>query len=353
MILHGMCVQTALPQKIKINSGFSGQRWGAVCLLVAMFFISPFSATASEEPGKGIFSMVFENDIFSNTDQYYTNGLRLSWLTSPDKTPEVLRKAFWFPWFSKSEGVRASYAIGQDIYTPKDLCSRNPPLDDHPYAGWLYGSVGLVSESGRRLDQLALTVGVVGPASLAEQMQNLFHDMVNTNEANGWETQLKNEPGIILAYRRSWRSLISNSIFGIPFDITPHAGGALGNVFTHANAGLMLRYGKNLPFDFGPPCIQPVLPGSGFFILRHHLSWYFFAGIDGRAVARNIFLDGNTFRDSRSVEKKPLVGALQFGVAIIWGRVRLGYTHLLQTREFESQSGRTQGFGAVSLSVQN
>ena len=54
------------------------------------------------------------------------------------------------------------------------------------------------------------------------------------------------------------------------------------------------------------------------------------AGIDGRAVARNIFLDGNTFRDSRS----------------------LGYTHVLSTREFESQDGARHDFGAFSLSME-
>lgn len=340
--------------KIEINPATSGQKWVISFFLVATFFMPLLPVMAFAKPAKGIFSLVFENDIFSNTDQYYTNGIRLSWLSPPDRTPDwALHTARMFPLSLKGATVRTSYAIGQDIYTPKNIGMQNPPSDDRPYAGWLYGALGLTAETGPRLDQLELTVGVIGPDSFAKQTQDVMHNLVHTNKAHGWGTQLNNEPGVILTYRRCWRGLVSESIFGVPFDLTPHAGGALGNVFTYADAGFMLRYGKNLPFDYGPPGTQPNVPGSGFFIPQNDFSWYLFAGFDGRAVARNIFLDGNTFRDSRSVAKNPLVGDLQFGIAIIWGRLRLGYTHVLRTREFKTQVGRVEGFGVLSLSVQD
>jgi hypothetical protein len=41
-----------------------------------------------------------------------------------------------------------------------------------------------------------LTVGVVGPASFAEQTQKRIHEIVNADEPRGWNTQLKNEPGV-------------------------------------------------------------------------------------------------------------------------------------------------------------
>jgi hypothetical protein len=246
--------------------------------------------------------------------------------------------------------VRASYAIGQNMYTPEDIEIPNPPLDDRPYAGWLYGSIGLVVETGPRLDQLELTLGVIGPASLAEQTQKFIHEITNSPEPRGWDTQLKNEPGVVLTYRRSWRRFVETTALGNTFDITPHAGGALGNVFTNANAGLTLRLGRRLPHDYGPPRIQPSLPGSGFFMPQGRFGWYVFAGMEGRAVARNIFLDGNTFRHSRSVDREPLVGDLQFGLVLTWHNVRLGYTHVMRTREFETQD-ESDNFGAVGLSI--
>lgn len=98
-------------------------------------------------------------------------------LSAPGGAPDwALRGARLFPLFPKEGAVRIGYALGQDMYTPKDISLRNPPLDDQPYAGWLYGSAGLIAETGRQLDQLELTVGMVGPASLAEETQKRVHD---------------------------------------------------------------------------------------------------------------------------------------------------------------------------------
>jgi hypothetical protein len=114
----------------------------------------------------------------------------------------------------------------------------------------------------------------------------------------------------------------------------------------------MARVGFNLPDDFGPPRIDPSLPGSYYFEPRKKgaLGGYFFVGVDGRAVAHNIFLDGNTWQDSRHVDKIILVGDLEYGAAVTWNRFRLAYTHVFRTREFKTQRGADQ-FGALSLSV--
>lgn len=110
-----------------------------------------------------------------------------------------------------------------------------------------------------------------------------------------------------------------------------------------------MRFGENLPNDYGPPRIQPSLPGSAFYDPSDGFGWYIFAGIEGRAVAHNIFLDGNTFQDSRSVDKKPFVGDLQAGIAVTLWRTRVSYTHVLRTREFDGQD-TTDSFGAFSAS---
>jgi hypothetical protein len=110
-----------------------------------------------------------------------------------------------------------------------------------------------------------------------------------------------------------------------------------------------MRFGKRLSNDYGPPRVQPGLPGFADFSPVSGFGWYLFAGIEGRAVARNIFLDGNTFRDSRSVDKKHLVGDLQVGFVLEWTDMRLSYTHVLRTREFQTQ-GSEDNFGSFRLS---
>lgn len=307
---------------------------------------------AAEESYAGTLSFTLENDLFYDVDRHYTNGVRLIWVpeqqgAAPDWALKLSRLTPWFP----AEGeIHHGYAVGQSMFTPGDITLENPPPGERPYAGWLYGTIGLGVESAGQLDQFWMTVGVVGPAAMAEHSQKFFHKAIATNKPRGWETQLHNEPGLVATYQRSWRGLAASTLSGTQWDVTPHVGGALGNVYTYANAGLTVRYGPSLPDDYGPPRIQPGLPGSGDFSRATELGWYLFAGIEARAVARNIFLDGNSFRDSRSVDKKPLVGDLQFGLVLDWQDIRLSYTHVIRTREFTGQDSQDE-FGSLTLSL--
>lgn len=324
----------------------------------------PFSSLAqAEDPavpqdggpreirGGGIFSFVLENDLVANTDRYYTNGARLSYLTAEGSEPAWLRDTVrGLPLLGAARDIRIEYALGQNMYTPRDITDRRPDRDDQPYAGWLYASVGVIAETGATLDQASLSFGIVGPGSLAEETQTLVHEIRGAPEPRGWDTQLRSEPTVQLTFQRSWRAIASGELFGFAVDATPHFGGAAGNAFVYGNTGLTVRMGQFLPNDYGPPRVQPSLPGSGYFRSNGRFGWYLFAGIDGRVVGRNLFLDGNSFRDGRSVEREIFVGDLQAGLALVLGNTRIAYTHVLRTQEFEGQDDHAQ-FGSISLSV--
>ncbi len=299
----------------------------------------------------GIWTLNWENDIISGDDDNYTNGIRISWFSSETGVPHWLEDtANYLPFFSAKGEKRYGFDIGQSMFTPRNISIDPPDPKDRPYAGWTYASVGLAADTGNRLDRLQLQLGIVGPASLADGTQDFVHDLIDSPDPQGWDHQLKNEPGIVLTYQRKWRHLFEFSPFGFAFDASPHIGGAVGNVFTHAAAGTTFRFGYDLPADYGPSPIQPALPGSDFFEPHDLLGWYLFAGFEGRAVARNLFLDGNTFTDSPSVDKEHWVGDLHFGVAATWGDYRLAYTHILRTREFKTQE-QSDSYGSITLSV--
>lgn len=302
------------------------------------------------EDDKAIVSLVWENDITGNTDSNYTNGVRASWLSSEEHAPNWVRWAARNALPMASDGKkRIGISVGQNMYTPKDLTQRAYIPGDRPYAGWTYGSLGIVSDNGRRLDTAMLTLGMVGPASGAEGTQKFIHHLIGDQQPMGWDNQLRDEPGIIFTMERKWRSLYQIQPFGLAADFTPHAGFDLGNINTDAVAGATVRLGYDLPADYGPPRIRPSLPGSDFFIPSQEIGGYLFGGVEGRAVARNIFLDGNTFRDSHSVDKEILVGSLQAGAALTYGNTRLSYTHVFMTDEFKTQS-KPEQFGALTLS---
>ncbi|MGZ5584011.1 MAG: lipid A-modifier LpxR family protein, partial [Usitatibacter sp.] len=67
--------------------------------------------------------------------------------------------------------------------------------------------------------------------------------------------------------------------------------------------------------------------------------------------ARNLFLDGNTFRASPSVERKPFGWDAQLGVAATWGYRRLGLSLVRRSEEFATQ-GKSDKFGQLTYSFE-
>ncbi|HET7335550.1 MAG TPA: lipid A deacylase LpxR family protein [Rhizomicrobium sp.] len=312
--------------------------------------------TQTSDDDRATITALFENDLFFDADGNYTNGVQAAW-TSPALNYDdwLVRAARHLPLFSQGTEIHKSYIIGQNMFTPDDISLKNPPLTERPYAGYLYGGLGLMAKTPGaspaydRLDQLELQIGMVGPASLARQAQTLVHKLRGFDTPKGWDTQLRNEPGVVLKYERIWR-LRTPKLLGFEIQLDPHAGGALGNVYTYANIGAMVRLGFELPDDFGPVRADPSLPGSYYFEpTSSPFGWYIFAGVDGRAMARNIFLDGNSFVHSRSVDKKIFVGDFDFGVAVTIGNVRLTATHVFRTREYKGQKHEDE-FGSLSMS---
>jgi len=300
-----------------------------------------------------ILTLQFENDYFGNADQHFTHGTRAAVLMPAALAPDWVKDTMSrLPWVDASTSKDVVFSLGQSIFTPDDITRRDLIPDERPYAGWLYAGVGLTWVGAKAFDSLDLDIGVVGPHSFAEDVQKTWHTWFGFPRPEGWNNQLRDEPGVVLTYEHKWRKFHDFQTFGLDGDVTPHIGASLGNVLTQAAAGLTVRIGSDLKnnFDYGPPRIRPSLPGSDYFENRTGWSWYVFAGVEGRGVLRNIFLDGNSFRDSHSVDKKPFVGDVQAGIAVIVGPARLAYTHILRTKEFDGQHNADQ-FGALSLSV--
>ena len=110
-----------------------------------------------------------------------------------------------------------------------------------------------------------------------------------------------------------------------------------------------MRGGYNLPGDFGPRRVFD----SGLAAPAPVPGWggYAFARVHARAVQHNIFLDGNTYRDSRSVDKENLVGEFEFGVAAQLGKhVQLGWSWTALTDEYEND-GANDSYASVSLTA--
>jgi lipid A 3-O-deacylase len=313
----------------------------------AMLSMLPVNARADD---KNRISLLEENDsLYVNSDKHYTQGVRISDL-GPDLEPGSGWNDPWSfinrrsPIFAE-DGTPFSrhydFLLGQSIFTPKNLTLKPPDPHDRPYGGWLYTGVALLQESDRRmLENLEIDAGIVGPAALGKQVQNDWHQFIDKGQARGWSSEIQNEPGILISYERLWRlPLTGAGSDGV--DFVPQAGATIGNVFTYGDVGGMLRIGKNLRADYGPARVRPALSGTDYFdgdALSGKLGFYVYAGAQGRVVGRDIFLDGNSFRQSASIHKKTYIADLQTGFAVFWStRLRLDFSIVRRTEEFVGQ----------------
>lgn len=307
-----------------------------------------------------------ENDFFAGTDEQYTNGMKLTWISGDLKkyAEDERLPGFVLPYlralpFVNEPGQQYNVALslGQNMYVPRNTQTEAPQPDDRPYAGWSYLSLALHAKTATQLDSFETSIGVVGPSALAGQTQNNYHTLMGFKRVEGWRNQIHDEPGLMLSWQRTLRAQRIDLGRDVAWDVLPHARVTVGNVQTHAAAGFETRLGYLLPWDFGTSLIQP---GGGVSApadpddprLRADTAFglHLFAGAEGRAVARNIFLDGNTWEHSPHVPKKPLVADLMAGIGVVLGQAKLTYTHVYRTEEFDGQKG-PQMFGSVSLSV--
>lgn len=263
----------------------------------------------------------------ATTDRYYTQGSRFTWFADPGVGPAWAERAA-ARLGGPGEERRFGLAIGQEIYTPDAISTARRITDDRPYAGWLYGSAFVSTRTERRERTLEVNAGMVGPDSHAQKAQAWWHRELGIRQPRGWRWQVPNEPGLVIRVqekRRPWGRRRHA-------DVVPHAGLALGNVMTYANAGATFRVGAPLPDDFGPSAITPPGPRE-----RGRVHVYAFARAEGRAVARNIFLDGPMFRPGPSVTRIPLVGEAQLGAGVRWRSLALRYTFSYTTNEFRER----------------
>jgi lipid A 3-O-deacylase len=212
--------------------------------------------------------------------------------------------------------------LGQDIYTRDATISDTAVIDrSRPSAGWLYLSQSARSLRENRSDDLTLTLGVTGPPSLARFTQRIAHNAAPAfNRPTDWSREIEFEPGLIVCYEQRRRVGIGVGAFG--FDIIPRVGASIGNVLTAAEVGLQLRTGWHLPHPWLPE------PGAASLALV--------GGMTGQAIARNLFVDGNTFQGGPRVGHEPFVGSGELAVELRYRVLSVAYRAVSDTRAYAS-----------------
>jgi len=269
-------------------------------------------------------SVTIDNDAFVGNDNGYTNGLFVSWIDTPagkKAEPGFLARAMlWsLPDSSSSTTDFDIGTIGQTMTTPDDI-EKDPPIlppDSLPYAGLLFYTDTFLRVQETHADRIAVTIGVVGENSFAEESQKFVHDIVDADEPCCWDTQLDDEIVFQISRGRAWKTWVSDSGNA---DFLLSADADLGTMSSSVGTGIMIRYGAELRKSYAMALLGHSRTTNPF---ATQGGWYVYAGARASYLANHIFLDGSKSYDDdyEEIDYDPERVSVSAGLAYSWKKV--------------------------------
>ena len=327
-------------------------------LLLTLLFLycsSLFAQEDTKEKNNWIFdrlNLYIDNDTYFGTDSGYSTGERITALYHISKQDYSVYDLLGYA--NEKTYSYFTFSLTNQIFTPTDTLTTALLPNDRPYAGWTYLESAIHKTTTNELRSLSLKVGMIGPASGSKQIQNEFHRFIDTDTVAGWENQLGNELGINLKFTQKWRyfhKLTKN----IESSFIPFISAELGNVAINTTGGMMARIGLNIPKDYGVSSVDigsdPGIPVYGEYKNMRLKPWSFSFNLiaAGSFIGRDIFLDGNTFSSSHSVNIKHLVAYYGVGLTLRYKNFVVDLMEIETTKQFDLQK-ETHGVGTVIIS---
>jgi lipid A 3-O-deacylase len=322
----------------------------ALALIAVASAAQPFTAVGVA-PGNAqvphSFEVIFENDALHPglpderfSDREYTHGLMVA--SERNLAPVwgglLPRMVPCSSTLRRSERcLQTRFEGGQKIYTP-EIRDEIPSPEERPYAGWLYGSVTGRAVDSRSSRSLRAEVGVTGPLSMGESVQRLVHRVTGFPRPRGWDYQLGTELGVLAEYEERHlleRRLASGTRIA---DVILSSAATIGNVRTGIRGGVTFRAGHRLPHPWERS------------VAEHPLSVYGVGAFERSWTAHDLFLDGNTFRSSRSVERIATTDAVRIGTGVQFGDLRFTLTIVFEDPLYVTQP-KPHRYSTLTLTV--
>jgi hypothetical protein len=285
-----------------------------------------------------ILTIFFDNDIFNNTDYYYTNGVNFELITPfADNSP--VKKIL--PGAGRNSINFSGFSIQQNIYTPINPDAVEIQFNDRPFSAFLTISQFRESVNFQKKINLKseISFGIVGPASMGETVQSSIHDI----QPVGWQNQVKND--FVLNYSLEIeKGLISEQ----NIEINATASGNIGTLFNKAGAGFYLRTGSFLPVYRGS--MAAISDKKS----RQPMQYWFFIRGNVNAVLYDATLQGGLFNNQNPYTigqemMNRIVYGGSVGVAFYYNQVGIEFENFYLSPEFDG--GHHFMYGRIKLST--
>lgn len=312
-------------------------------LILAFILLLPFTSSAQATDNTLSYKNIntdsysrlnYENDFFSGTDLYYTQGIHLE-LVAPWVKRFPLSKALLHPRYSY---IRYGIGIEQDGYTPSNYSKPQILYGDRPFAACLFLKTFLIAIDSTKKQRFSTTFssGVIGQAAGGMEEQTGIHHALHDLTPHGWPNQVHNDA--ILNYQVNYEKqlLSAGHIFSLDVDAMARA----GTLSNKVNIGTTMMFGY---FDS---------PFSTSMVTKKNFRIYAYEHAEVNAVGYDASLEGGVFNHTSpytisSKDLTPFVFQNRFGFVVIDHRTYLEYFQSLLSHEFTT--GNFHVWGGVQI----
>ncbi len=283
----------------------------------------------------------YENDYFTATDYYYTQGINLE-IVDPTYCKFPLSKILAVPKVGKRQyGI----SIEHNGYTPTSIESNAILYGDRPFAASLMLKTFVMTVDGARHRRItsSFSVGVIGPTAGGYEMQKSIHAWIGATEPLGWQFQIQN--ALILNYEAGIEKNIVSA--DNRFLINAFGLARVGTLNTKLSSGMILMWGRL------NPAITSVF-GAGDNAHNHKVYFHLYAQPMINVIGYDATMQGGVFNhdspytlSSSEVEHITFQG--NYGAVLSFGSMYLEYFKTILSKEFTT--GLYHRWGGIRVGV--
>ncbi len=170
------------------------------------------------------FFIQYENDLFTSTDRYYTQGTVFGYQRNLTKETRINQFFFTLPSSKKTIG----FGLDHLGFTPSTIHSDSLLTGDRPYAATIRLNTVLQTTDTlhKRSFAWSFSLGIIGPEAFGKEIQTGIHKATNNFLPLGWQHQLNT--GILLDLGFEAQQRILSIRKWASFDVTCRANLGLG-----------------------------------------------------------------------------------------------------------------------------
>jgi lipid A 3-O-deacylase len=312
-----------------------------IILAVAAFFnISSACAQAignfhdlDKGPEKSYVRFTYDNDFFTATDRYYTQGIQLA-----IAAPVFKYNPFNYLLITPGNNITYGISFEHNAYTPTSITADHILYGDRPYtAGLMLNSFAITTVGEKKQRWISsLSLGMLGRKAGGEWMQRGIHEALDNVQPEGWQYQLKNNPIINYSVTHERNLFLSPD----HFSVSTLGSVSVGTLMDKADLGVYLMAGN--------------FNGTYGVANRKKFRVHIYANPMASFIAYDATLQGGPFTKGNiyTIAAKDISRVLfsgRTGISFNYAGITLEHFYGFSTKTFKTQ--QNSGWGGVSMGV--